>query len=47
VGCAPDLALEQRGVKKGAAKPLPKGGKIEGRSHPAWWAAFVLSGDPR
>jgi hypothetical protein len=27
---------------------LPEGGKIEsGRSHPAWWAAFVLSGDPQ
>jgi CHAT domain-containing protein len=34
------------------AKPetLPEGGKIEespGRSSPAWWAAFVLSGDFR
>jgi CHAT domain-containing protein len=28
--------------------PLPEGGRIEGksrRSHPAYWAAFVLSGD--
>ena len=25
--------------------PLPDGGKVQNRSHPAWWAAFVLSGD--
>ncbi len=26
---------------------LPDGGKVQNRSHPAWWAAFVLSGDGR
>jgi CHAT domain-containing protein len=39
--------LATRGLKLGAARPLPNGGKVEGRSHPALWAAFVLSGDPR
>src|SRR5262249_22185931 len=42
---AADLA--KRGVKLGPSKPLAEGGKVEGRSYPALWAAFVLSGDPR
>lgn len=29
------------------SKPLPGGGKIDNRSHPALWAAFILSGDGR
>jgi CHAT domain-containing protein len=27
-------------------EPLPKGGAAAARSHPALWAAFILSGDP-
>ena len=39
--------LDKRGLKTEAPKPLPDGGKAQGRSHPALWAAFVLSGDWR
>jgi CHAT domain-containing protein len=38
---------EKRGLKLDKPRPLPDGGKVEGRSHPALWAAFVLSGDSR
>jgi CHAT domain-containing protein len=42
--------LAQRGLAKQAVA-LPEGGRIESgmprRSPPAWWAAFVLSGDTR
>jgi CHAT domain-containing protein len=44
----PEETLEARGIGK-AALPLPAdGGGVAGarRSPPAWWAAFVLSGDP-
>ncbi len=43
------LAAEvaKRGLKLGAEKELPDGGKIQGRTHPALWAAFVMSGAPR
>jgi CHAT domain-containing protein len=37
----------KRGLNLGASRPLPGGGKAAGRSHPALWAAFVLSGDGR
>jgi CHAT domain-containing protein len=38
---------ELRGLGKESAL-LPKGtSPAEARSHPAWWAGFVLSGDPR
>jgi CHAT domain-containing protein len=39
--------LAARAIKTGKARVLPDGGRVEGRSHPALWAAFVLSGDPR
>jgi tetratricopeptide (TPR) repeat protein/CHAT domain-containing protein len=39
--------LAKRGIKLGSTRPLPDGGRIQGRSHPALWAAFVLSGDVR
>jgi CHAT domain-containing protein len=39
-------AAELRGVGKKAV-PLQSGKATEARSHPAWWAAFLLSGDPR
>jgi tetratricopeptide (TPR) repeat protein len=40
----PGIALRSVGKK---ALPLPEGGKVATRrSPPAWWAAFVLSGDP-
>ena len=40
--------LAERSLGKQAGE-LPGGGRIEagGRSPVAWWAAFVLSGDPR
>jgi CHAT domain-containing protein len=47
--------LAKRGaevVPRGGSKqplPLPEGGRVDAkarRSHPAYWAAFVLSGDP-
>jgi CHAT domain-containing protein len=42
-----EAALAQRGFGK-AAQELPEGGRVDdGRSPPAWWAAFVLSGDGR
>ncbi|HZT80652.1 MAG TPA: CHAT domain-containing protein [Gemmataceae bacterium] len=37
--------LSRRGLKLGVAKPVARGEK--GRSHPALWAAFLLSGEPR
>ena len=36
--------LPQRGLGTQQLR-LPKGGKVQNRSHPAWWAAFVLSGE--
>jgi CHAT domain-containing protein len=39
--------LAKRGIKTETSKPLPDGGKVQGRAHPALWAAFVLSGDFR
>jgi outer membrane protein OmpA-like peptidoglycan-associated protein len=45
----PEEVLAARGIGKEAGL-LPGGGKVEGsgqRSPPAWWAAFVLSGDMR
>jgi CHAT domain-containing protein len=42
-----DQELARRGLKLDQIKALPNGGKIQGRSHPALWAAFVLSGDLR
>jgi CHAT domain-containing protein/tetratricopeptide (TPR) repeat protein len=39
--------LAGRGLKLGQTKALPGGDRVGGRSHPALWAAFVLSGDPR
>jgi CHAT domain-containing protein len=39
--------LAKRGLKTEASRPLPDGGKVQGRSHPSLWAAFVLSGDFR
>jgi CHAT domain-containing protein len=43
----PEELLAARGLGKQAGD-LPAGGRIEaGRSPPAWWAAFVLSGDVR
>jgi CHAT domain-containing protein len=40
-------AVVLRGVGEKAVV-LPRGGKeTAGRSHPAWWANFVLSGDWR
>ena len=44
-GLAAEVA--KRGLKLGAEKELPDGGKIQGRTHPALWAAFVISGAPR
>jgi CHAT domain-containing protein len=42
-----EAALVQRGFGK-TAQELPEGGRVDnGRSPPAWWAAFVLSGDGR
>jgi CHAT domain-containing protein/tetratricopeptide (TPR) repeat protein len=42
----PEEELAARGIHK-AAVPLPGGGAAAPRrSPPAWWAAFVLSGDP-
>ena len=40
--------LAQRGIYK-KVEELPDGGKVVElkRSPPAWWAAFVLCGDPR
>jgi CHAT domain-containing protein len=53
----PDKVLERRkelageaakrGLKLGQSRPLPNDGKVQERSHPAWWAAFVLSGEGR
>jgi CHAT domain-containing protein len=42
-----EAVLQTRGLGPKAGKPEvdPDGGS--GRSHPAWWAAFVLSGDTR
>jgi CHAT domain-containing protein len=37
----------QRGLKLNQAAALPQGGAIGQRSHPAWWAGIVLSGDGR
>jgi CHAT domain-containing protein len=43
-----ELAAEGVRAPEGEASPLPGGGEVApGRSHPALWAAFVLSGDPR
>jgi CHAT domain-containing protein/Tfp pilus assembly protein PilF len=39
--------LAKRGLKLDKPVALPNGGVIGQRSHPAWWAAFVLSGDSR
>jgi CHAT domain-containing protein len=42
-------ALAERGIGKEAVE-LPEGGRVRAerkRSQPAWWAAFVLSGDGR
>jgi CHAT domain-containing protein len=41
-----ETGLAARGIGKQAGD-LPKGGKIQKRSHPALWAAFVLSGDSK
>ena len=38
--------LAKRGLDLLSVK-LPDGGKVHNRSHPALWAAFVLSGDGR
>jgi hypothetical protein len=38
--------LQNKGLKL-KAQPLPNGGRIHGRSSPALWGAFVLSGDWR
>lgn len=43
----PEEVLASRGL--GKAQDLPGSGKVEAgaqRSKPAWWAAFLLSGDP-
>jgi CHAT domain-containing protein/Tfp pilus assembly protein PilF len=39
--------LAQRGLKLDKSAALPNGGLIQERSHPAWWAGFILSGDGR
>jgi CHAT domain-containing protein len=39
--------LAKRGLKLDKPVALPNGGVIQQRSHPAWWAGFVLSGDGR
>jgi CHAT domain-containing protein len=39
-----EAVLRSRGIGKQAGD-LPRGGKVQKRSHPALWAAFVLSGD--
>jgi tetratricopeptide (TPR) repeat protein len=39
-----EASLAARGIGKQAGD-LPQGGKVQKRSHPALWAAFVLSGD--
>jgi CHAT domain-containing protein len=42
-----EAVLETRGLGKKASKPAVDAEGGSGRSHPAWWAAFVLSGDTR
>jgi CHAT domain-containing protein len=45
----PEAALAQRSLKL-VSQPLPQGAKVADaprQSPPAWWAAFVLSGDWR
>jgi CHAT domain-containing protein len=43
-----ELAAQGVRAPEAEANPLPGGGQMApGRSHPALWAAFVLSGDPR
>jgi CHAT domain-containing protein len=37
----------RRGLDLRESRPLPKGGRAKGRSHPVLWAAFVLSGEVR
>jgi CHAT domain-containing protein len=39
-----EAGLAARGIGKQAGD-LPRGGKVQQRSHPALWAAFILSGD--
>jgi CHAT domain-containing protein len=43
---ARELSGQLRGLGKTALK-LPDNARVRGRSHPLWWAAFVLSGDWR
>jgi CHAT domain-containing protein len=42
-----EAVLQTRGLGQKAGKPEVDAEGGSGRSHPAWWAAFVLSGDIR
>jgi CHAT domain-containing protein len=42
-----EAVLQTRGLGPKAGKPEVDAEGGSGRSHPAWWAAFVLSGDTR